>query len=89
MNHGVWEILDPGYVPPACGTEAFELYKCQSTFLYNVFQSKLKNDIGKTLVTNYLNTMDSRRLYAELVNQMENSMAAKIESSQKLSWITN
>ena len=65
MNHGVWEILDPNYRPPAPGTDEHELYKRQSTFLYNVFQTKLKNDIGKTLVTNYLDTMDSRRLYGE------------------------
>ena len=89
MNHGVWEILDPNFRTPPPGTDAHELYKRQSTFLYNIFQIKLKNDIGKTLVTNYLDTMDSRRLYANLVMQMENSMAARIDASNKLSWITN
>ena len=89
MNQGVWEILDPNFRPPPPGTDAHELYKRQSTFLYNVFQIKLKNDIGKTLVTNYLDTRDSRRLYADLVTQMENSMAARIDASNKLSWITN
>ena len=59
MNHGVCETLEPGYVPPTHGTDAFKLYNRQSTFfLMQCVSIKIKEQHCKTLVTNYLDTMD-------------------------------
>ena len=72
MSHKCNEVLDPTY-NPGSEPEQRELFEAKQTFMFNVFNGNLLNDMGKIIVRKHLNTTDAQAVWRELSEHMRTS----------------
>jgi hypothetical protein len=80
--HHTHLILDEAYVPKTADEKG--LFAEMQTFMYAVFEEKLKTDKGKSLVSQYESTRDAQMIYAELSRHAKSSTAAQLSGDTLL-----
>ena len=85
-TQNVYNVLDLTYHPTIAQQP---LYKVKCQYMYAVFERTLLTDQGKALVRLYEDTSDARQIYSTMVNLMQKSTQAAIDSSKLISYITS
>ena len=78
-SQGLSHVLDESFVPTNLA-----LYERQSNWLFSVFMTKFKTPFSKSLIKKYQTTQDTRALWKELSEHMDESFTGEI-TVQKLS----
>jgi hypothetical protein len=76
--HGTSNVLDINYVMPVRMPEAFALFTRQNRFMYSVFESKIKMDMGIALVRSHEMDRDARTVWIALTNYQTTSTAGSL-----------
>jgi hypothetical protein len=78
-NHGLGNILDPTYVPN--NTDDIELFKCQNTFMYSVFEQCLNTTKGRHVVQLFETTANAQAVYAGLLKAYEETLTTNLAAT--------
>jgi hypothetical protein len=81
----VADVFNPGY--KARGDEEKDLFRGKQDYIYAVFCTSLRTDVGKTLVRDYEPNRDAQKIWGELVIDAEKSTVAKLNATQILKHI--
>ena len=85
--HGCEEIFDPKYRPTSPDSKA--LFAEKQKFMYSVFETILKTDMGKYFVHQHEKTFDAQAVYKKLALHASTSTQAAIDSSAFLTYLTS
>ena len=86
-THDLANILNSSFIPS--NVEEQELFDKQQKFMYSILKEHLLTDMGKTLVSQYENTFDAQKIFADLEYHMKNCTLSTIATSKLLSDITS
>ena len=84
--HKTDAVLDPTYVPHT--PDEIDLFERKQSFMYYVWVDNLLTNTGKELVRKYQSTYDAQSIYLELTEHCTKSVAATLDASALLTWIT-
>ncbi len=62
-SDGIKHLLEAQYMIPSPGTQAYNLYEAQNTYLYNVFNRNITGQQGQIIVRNHESSLDGRQVY--------------------------
>ena len=85
--HACDEVFDPSYKPK--GNENKELFDEKQKFVYSVFESILKTDMGKYFVRQHEHDYDAQAVFRKLEQYAVASTQAAIDSSGLLTYLTS
>ena len=75
-SHGIYNVLDAKYTPET--SEAKELLKLQSQFLYKVFESTVKLSQGRLIIRQHEDDADGRAVWIALNKTYAGGVAAEL-----------
>jgi hypothetical protein len=81
-------VLDINYVMPVGVPEAFALFTHQNRFMYSVFESKIKTDMGIALVRSHEVDRDAHAVWIALTNYQTTSTAGSLTQESLLAHLT-
>ena len=84
--HDTHEVLDPIFAPRTL--EETDLFRVKLSFMFLVFQTKVKTQWGQHLLRIHHDTGDAQRLYLDMVDHYTKSNVAALTKSTLLSKIT-
>ena len=84
--HKTDDVLDAKYVPHS--PDEIALFERKQSFMFYVFVDNLLTNTGKNLVRKYQDTYDAQSIYVELTEHCTKSIAATLDASDLLTWIT-
>ena len=87
-THECSEVLDPNYTPGS-EPEEEELFEAKQTFMFSVFNTNLKTDMGKTIVRRHLASTDAQAVWKELSEHMRTSSKGASEKRRLTQYVTN
>ena len=87
-THECSEVLDPNYTPGS-EPEEQELFEAKQTFMFNVFNTNLQTDMGKTIVRKHLASTDAQAVWKELSEHMKTSSKGASEKRRLTQYVTN
>ncbi|MEL6802173.1 MAG: hypothetical protein AAFO91_00130, partial [Bacteroidota bacterium] len=70
-NDGISELLSDNYAIPVLGTQAYDLYKAQNLYLYNVLQMCVKGGQALIIIRKGEDSCDGREAYRGMVEFYE------------------
>ena len=80
--------MDPNYTPGS-EPEEQELFEAKQTFMFSVFNTNLKTDMGKTIVRKHLAHTDVQAVWKELSEHMKTSSKGASEKRRLTQYVTN
>ena len=85
--HGCQDVFNPGYTPQ--GAAAPELFDEKQKFIYSVFESVLKTDMGKYFVRQHESDYNAQAIFRKLKQHALSSTQASLDSSTLLTYLTS
>ena len=85
--HDCEEILQPTFRTRG-DADSLELLRLQNDFMYSVFNKCLLSDMGKTIVRNHLDNMNTQRVWEEFATHMTTSSKGKAEKRRLHTYVT-
>ena len=77
-THGTSNILNSTFVPLATDPNAVALFKAQQRFIFAVWESKIKTDMGMSIVWNHEVDHNAQAIWCELTAHQTTSTAGSI-----------
>ena len=85
--HGCEDVFNPTYTPQ--GAAARELFNEKQKFIYSVFESVLKTDMGKYFVRQHESDYNAQAIFRKLKQHALSSTQASLDSSTLLTYLTS
>jgi hypothetical protein len=83
--HGTSNVLNGAFTPDPADLQAVELFAAQKRFMYAVFESKLKTDMGMSIVRLHEVDRDAQAVWREISNHQMTSTTGSIAREALLS----
>jgi hypothetical protein len=80
----VVNVFNPKYKPR--GSEEKDLFTLQLYYIYAIFGSNLKTDVGWKLVRDYVSSQNAQAIWKELSNDAEKSTGAQLNVTNLLQY---
>ena len=88
-NDGIFDILSENYTIPATGTQAYDLFKVQNLYLYNVLQTCVKGGQALIIIRKVEETCDGRKAYRGMVDFYERQANLSMLRTQCMEELTS
>ena len=86
-SHGCEQVFQPKYRPSSKDDKA--LFDEKQKFVYSVFETTLKTDMGKYFVRQHEHDYDAQAVFAKLEKHAISSTQATLDSSGLLAYLTS
>ena len=86
--HGTAMVLNVAFVPDPLDFEAVDLFAAQKRFMYAVFESKLKTDMGMSIVRLHEVDRDAQAVWRELSAYQMTSTTGSLARESLLTYLT-
>jgi hypothetical protein len=87
-THGTLDILDGTFVPTPGNPLALALFQSKNCYMYSVWESKVKTDMGVSFVRSHEVDRDAQAVWRELVAHQTNSTTGRIARQNLMTHLT-
>ena len=87
-THGTLDVLDGAFVPDPLDPLAVALFRAKNRFMYSVWESKIKTDMGISLVRSHEVDRDAQEVWRELVAHQTNSTTGRLARQHLMEHLT-